>query len=137
MKHTTEIHKYPDPNKIEINEADFELELRNYRRSLKNKISWSDLLLLIPAWAILFTSNFRDFWIFSGEQIKGAYFILIAIGTLIIGGKVLRSIVKSFMDKSFKDVKGFKESVKVLFRDECSPEEVIKDIKNKCKHSGE
>ena len=83
------IHKYPDPDKVEINEADFQLILRDYESFMKDKISWSDLLVLMPAWAILLTSNFNGFLVFSGEELKGMYLALMLLATIyILKGKI-------------------------------------------------
>jgi hypothetical protein len=78
----SKIYKYPNPDKIQINKANFELKLRDYKASVKNKFAWKDLLFLLPAWAILLTSNFNNVWLLSGEEVKGIYFAFMVFGTL-------------------------------------------------------
>lgn len=78
----TRIYRYPDPDKVQINKANFELKLRDYKTNIKSKFARKDLLLLVPAWAILFTSNFNSIWFLSGEEIKGIYLAFMIFGTL-------------------------------------------------------
>jgi hypothetical protein len=77
------IFEYPDPDKIQINKANLELKLRDYGGRIKDKFSWQDLLFVVPAWAILFTSNFNNsVWILSGEELKGIYIASMVLGTV-------------------------------------------------------
>jgi len=78
----SKIYKYPDPDKIQINKANFELKLRDYKIKVKSKFIWKDLLFLVPAWAILLTSNFNSVWFLSGEAVKGVYLAFMVFGTL-------------------------------------------------------
>lgn len=115
-------YRYPDPNKIEIDEADFMLKLRNFRRALRNRPSWSDFLLLAPAWAILLTSDFQNIGLFSGQHLKGAYFALISIGTFVVIGGFFGNI--KFFHRIWLAI------VSQLFRDDHKPEKLIEDIKS-------
>jgi len=118
------LYRYPNPSKIEINEADLMLKLRDFRQALKNRLSWSDFLLLAPAWAILLTSDFEGFWIFSGQHVKGAYFALIFIGSFFVACRVFRSI---------KDCRLIRIITGRLFRDDHKPEKFVENIKNNSK----
>lgn len=78
-------HIYPSPDDITINEADFKLQLQDFGKANKNKISWKDILILISAWAILVTANFNSIevpWKIDGLTLRGLYAALLVIGTL-------------------------------------------------------
>jgi len=108
------IYKYPESDKIQIDRANLELRLRDYKTFVKSKFAWKDLLILIPAWAILFTSNFNNIWILSGEAVKGVYLAFMVFGTLdLFKNKI--PIIKQVLNGN-NDV-----------------EEVISDITKKCK----
>ena len=77
------IYKYPDPQKIQINEADFKLKLREYFDTMVNRFSFFDLFFIIPAWFPVFTSDFRSIIGTSGDKILGFYIAIIFIGNLI------------------------------------------------------
>jgi len=132
MNSVRKVYTYPDPDEIKINEANLELRLRDCKDHLKNRPSWSDLLILVPAWAILFTSNFHNILIFSGAQLKGAYSVFMIIGTLLIMVRTIKVLIGNLFKKDFNNVRGVKKILKILFRDEYSPTQLIEDIKNKC-----
>lgn len=73
---------YPTPDSITMNEADFKLHLRDFGEANQNKISWKDLLILVPAWAVLLTANFKDVGFINGFELRGLYAALLLLGTL-------------------------------------------------------
>lgn len=77
------IHKYPDPDRVEINESDLRLKLREYADAVRLQIAPSDFLLITSAWIpVLLRSEFTDFAGFAGPEIKGAYIMAVALGTV-------------------------------------------------------
>lgn len=117
-------HKYPDPDEIRINEADLMLKLRDFRRALKNRPSWSDFLVLVATWTILFTSNFRGFWGFTGEEVEGIYLTIVGIVTVVV-------IYRFF--KSVREISCIRRVIDFLFKDDHKPEKLIEAIKERCK----
>lgn len=75
-------HEYPNPERIGINEADLKLHFQDFGEANQNKISWKDILILVPAWAVLLTADFRDTWLIKGSELRGFYAALLILGTL-------------------------------------------------------
>jgi len=95
------LHKYPYPDKIQIDKASLELKLREYKAAIKSGFAWRDLLFLIPAWAILCTSNFNSIWLLSEEALKGIYLAFMLIGTVdLIKNKLFKKITNMNEDVS-------------------------------------
>lgn len=105
-----ENYKYPDPDQITINEADFRLQMKSFSEAVKNKISLSDFLFLLSVWVVAITANFKNVWIFSGDTILGGYVAFIAVATIMILVKLL----------------------KVKSRDNANPDKKVESIKSNC-----
>ena len=117
-------HKYPSPDKITIDEANFELQLEEYHKAIKSKPSLTDFLIIVPAWAIIFTSDFRGFLGFSGEVVKGFYIASIAIATV--------TIVARFIGVAIPRLPFRKKNSNSRGRQISEPNEKVKSIKNNC-----
>lgn len=85
----TKTHKYPDPEKIEINESDLRHQFQEFAGAIKGKISLSDLLIVGPAWIPVFTSEFQSIGTLSGQTIWGGYvaFLLMGTGAWLLQGR--------------------------------------------------
>ncbi len=119
------LYKYPDPDEITINEADLMLKLRDFRRALKNRPTWSDFLVLVPAWAILLTSDFEGFWKIPAKQVEGIYTAIIGIVTIVVIYRFFKSI-KEILPCATR-------VIDFLFKDDYKPEKLIEGIKERCK----
>ena len=76
------IYKYPEPEKIQINESDLKLKLKEYYDTVTKKVSFIDLFIMIPAWIPIFTSEFKEVFGFPGSTILGFYTAIVILGTL-------------------------------------------------------
>lgn len=76
-------YKYPKPKKILITDSDLKLKLKEYKEAIKGEASLSDLLIILPAWLPIFTSNFKDVFGVFGPSIRGFYAAFIIIGTVV------------------------------------------------------
>jgi hypothetical protein len=107
----SDLYKYPDPDKIEINETDLKLRFAKYRDVVRNNRSALDLFIIIPAWLPVIFSNFNNLLGLSGTGIKYAYAAFLSIAT--VWWVVL--VVRGFKNKGGLD-----------------PEEQVEMIKNDC-----
>lgn len=109
------LYVYPTPDDIVINEADFKLHLQDFGEANRNKISWRDILVFVPAWAVLLTADFKSvefYWKINGPSLKGFYAALLVIGTLSHFKKISWH-VKRFSFWFGKKIKGwFSKKVK-------------------------
>ncbi|MEA3272607.1 MAG: hypothetical protein U9P90_02980 [Patescibacteria group bacterium] len=100
----TKEYKYPDPEYIRINEADLKLHLINFAKANKSKITIRDLIILIPAWAVLFTADFKLLFGLDPVIIKSLYAGLLIFGTAIYFNQFfwsLRRLYNWLKDKIF------------------------------------
>lgn len=115
-KFIARLYKYPLSDSIKINESDLTLKLRDFKQAIERHPCWNDFLLLVPAWAILFTSTFHDFRGISGEKLRGAYFAFLFLGSLNV-------IIRLFRSMELPDY------IAVWINADHKPEKLIKDIK--------
>ncbi len=118
------LYVYPDPDRVEINEADLKLKLVEQNKHIRGEVKMTDFLLLVSIWAILFTAELKDFWMIPGKEFRGVLFILVLISTAGF-------ICKLF--KSVKFVRNFLSWVgKKIFDDNYDPDHFITNIKKIC-----
>lgn len=77
----TKLHKYPDPDEIQINEAALRLKFYEFKNALRNSPCLLDIFVIVPAWVPVFFSTFNDFHGLSGTGIKYAYTTAIGLAT--------------------------------------------------------
>lgn len=122
------IYKYPNPEKIQINESDLKLKLKEYyervRKFGNGKIL--DLFIIIPAWIPVFTSNFNDIYGVSGSKIIGAYIAIMFTGTIVWIFSSRSIFYRIYKEKIKKDEDWLKKN-------EIDPYKIVVNIKSECK----
>ena len=122
------IYKYPNPEKIQINESDLKLKLKEYyervRKSGKGRIL--DLFIIIPAWIPVFTSDFNDIFSISGSKIIGAYIAIMFTGTIAWIFSSWSILYRVYKEKIKKDEDW-------LNKNEIDPYKIVANIKSECK----
>lgn len=77
-----ESYKYPDPDQLQINEADLKLKFAEYYEAVKSRFSLLDIFVIVPAWLPVFLSDFNEFYGIPGHVLVGSYSALIGLASL-------------------------------------------------------
>lgn len=122
------IYKYPNPKKIQINESDLKLKLKEYYERVKTTESgkFLDLFIIIPAWIPVFTSNFNNFLGISGPIILGIYVAVVFMGTFMWIFNARNILYRIYKEKIKKDEDWLKKN-------EIDPYRMVANIKSECK----
>lgn len=120
------IFKYPDPDKIQINESDLKLKFKEYQEATTKRVSFFDLFVIIPAWFPIFNSEFKTIFGISGTQIFGAYTAIVILGTAFWFFMVRNSFIRIWKNKIKKDESWLKLN-------QADPYKKVSDIKNEAK----
>src|SRR3989344_4080684 len=76
-------YKYPNPDFVSINEADFKILMNDFGEANRTRVSFKDILIIVPAWVVIFTAKFNEIGGISGLTLMGFYAALMVCGTLI------------------------------------------------------
>jgi len=103
--------RYPNPDRIEINQASLELKIKEYKNSINKKLGLSDILLIISSWAILLNKGtFDDFWLLGGDELKGFYMALIFCITVYM--IFTKTRIYKWIYKDDEDIKDLLKEIK-------------------------
>jgi hypothetical protein len=120
----TKLHKYPDPDEIQINEAALRLKFHEFKNALKSNPCLLDLFVILPAWIPVFFSTFNDFHGLSGTGIKYAYATLIALASLAWLGQYRHIVHRLYKKLILKDFSGAIQDI--------DPDKKVDSIKQDC-----
>lgn len=120
--------EYPRSPDVQVNGSDLTLELIRFERAVKNRITFPLFAAIISLWAPFFTSDFKENFGFSSNEIKACYFGFALMLTVFILKPLLVTLVRWIPWVPFWNEK-FQSWIK---DNECDPETKARDILKKC-----
>lgn len=77
-------YQFPSSEEIVISKSDLHIQLQKYKSTIQSSFSVFDFLAIFSLWVPVFTGGFTKVFNINPDQVKGGYFMLAVLLTLII-----------------------------------------------------